>query len=123
MEVHLTIIHPKDFLIAKAGGILDKNASLSMLSKIVADHPDGEDLLFDLRDAQKFAASILDVIEIVKYMLENRRTFSNRIAILGEREKAEHPGFFEDFAYNRGLNVKVFRDFEEAIMWVMRIKE
>lgn len=118
MEVHLQIIHPRDFLVARAGGVLDIDNSISMLSKIVADCPAGEDFLFDLREVDRFANTVMDVIEIVSYMLEHRKTFRHKIAILGKPDKEQE--FFENFASNRGLNVKVFVDFEQAIMWLLR---
>jgi hypothetical protein len=121
VNIHLQIIHPRDFLIAKANGVLDKDASISILTKIVEDHPEGEDFLIDLRNIEKFATSIVDVIEIITYMIENRNVFRYKIAVLGDRNKAKQPEFVEDYAYNRGLDLKLFGDFEEALMWLMRI--
>jgi hypothetical protein len=121
MGIHLQIIHPKDFLVAKTNGILDREASFSLLSKIIADHPEGEDLLIDLRDVEKFVTSILDVTEIINYMLENIKVFRYKIAVLGDRGKARQPEFVEDYAYNRGLDLRIFCDFEAAILWLMKI--
>jgi len=120
MNIHFQIIHPRDFLIAKANGVLDKVASISVLAKIVEDHPEGEDLLIDLRKIEKFATSMLDVIEIITYMIENRKVFRYKIAIVGNINRVKQPEFVENFAFNRGLNLKIFGDFEEAIMWLMR---
>lgn len=120
MEVHLQIIHPRDFVVAKTNGVLDRGASISMLSKIVEDSPEGQDFLFDLREVEKFANTTLDVIEIVSFMLDHRKTFRFKIAILAEPGQGKNPDFFEDFAYNRGLDVRIFRNFELAIMWLLR---
>ena len=123
MGIHVQIINPRDFLFIKADGVLDKTASISMFSKIVVDHSEGEDLLIDLRNVDKFTNSILDITEVVTFMLENRRTFRYKIAVLYEPGAGTDPNFFEDYAYNRGLNLKIFRNFEQAITWLMKISQ
>jgi hypothetical protein len=41
-----------------------------------------------------------------------------KIAIVCGKESKQEGGFWETVSLNRGLNVKVFLDFEEAKMWL-----
>jgi hypothetical protein len=73
-----------------------------------------------MRDAEP-ATSTLDKVEVVQFMLRHQRAFSGCIAILGAPVKSHNGSFFEDFARNRGLDVRVFDSFEEALRWLMRM--
>jgi hypothetical protein len=119
MPVRVQIIDSSEFVKVTADGLFDKKASLQMLEKVLQlNEPDGNDILVDLRKVE-LSLSMLDLIDMVNFMLENRRSFLKKIAILGkEYALPEYPGFFETYSTNRGLNVKIFRDFEDAITWL-----
>ncbi len=122
MEIHLKVIHANDFVKVDTSGVMDHTASLNMLSWIVSNHPDGSDFLIDLRDSKPSPSStVMDIINVVGFMLKNFTTFRKKIAILAQIERMKYPGFFEDYSRNRGLDVMLFDNFEEAISWLMRM--
>lgn len=53
-------------------------------------------------------------------MIEHRESFRSKLAILAPPESTlEVAKFMELYAGNRGFQVKGFRDFEEAMNWLM----
>lgn len=81
------------------------------------------DILIDVRRATS-KLTFTDVTELVNVMIEHRDSFRSKLAILTRPEATlEVAKFMELYAGNRGFQVSGFRDFEEAMNWLMTSNE
>lgn len=95
MDLHLHIISAHEFVNVNAQGTLDKCAPIAILSNIVRESPSGNDILIDLRKVESLNINPDEIEEPVIYMINHLKTFRYKIAIIGFREKAAYPGYFE----------------------------
>ncbi|MGH9939704.1 MAG: hypothetical protein ACREAM_25975 [Blastocatellia bacterium] len=125
MNLNIRVIKSQDFLKATPTGELDLEASKQVLTKIASENsaPGQYDILIDARQTTG-NLSFTDITELVDVMVEHRDSFRSQLAILARPESTlEVARFMELYAGNRGFNVAAFKDFEEAINWLMSSTE
>lgn len=122
MDLQLRIIHANDFLRACPSGELDMDhAKRVLLSLAAANRPPADrDILIDLRSATAASLETQEILALVRTMVENLPSFQHKVALL---LRPDAPGYraslLEHLADSRGFNVEVFKDFEEAMTWLM----
>ena len=122
MDLQLRIIHANDFLRACPTGELDLERSRELLVTLAAANrpPADRDILLDLRSATAAKLETAEIIALVRVMVENLVSFQHKVALL---LRPDAPGYratlLEHLADNRGFNVEVFKDFEQAMTWLM----
>jgi CheY-like chemotaxis protein len=128
MRVSLTrlqIIHAGDLIRSTPTGDLDIVASTKGFALIAATGAALQDftVLLDLRGV-KSHLSLSDIYGLAAGLGEYGNTFRRKTALLARADKAvDSAEFFGDVAHNRGFNVKVFTDFEAAIIWLSKMTE
>ena len=109
-----------DCLIGKFTGALDKetvrkygeNAAKLSLKHIC------KQLISDISGVQ-IELSTIELFELPSLMeLAGIDRTWKRVVLIGSDESGADPHFFENVALNRGYNVKVCTDFDEAINWL-----
>lgn len=76
-----------------------------------------ERLLNDIREVE-LRLSTLDIYDIPELAIESGLSPRVRRALLVTSDQKES-AFFETVSMNRGQNVRVFTDFDEAMSWLM----
>ncbi len=121
MDLNIRLIHSREFLRTTPEGELDLDTSKQILLKLARENtaPRQYDMLIDIRQMTG-KLTIADVTELVNVMIEHRDSFRSKLAILAPPEATlEVAKFMELYAGNRGFQVAAFRDFEEAMNWLM----
>jgi hypothetical protein len=72
----------------------------------------------DTREA-KIVLSMVDIFESGQVLAVHPSIRRNKIAFLTLMSQAMQARFLEDVAVNRGVFVKSFTDFDEAIAWLV----
>jgi hypothetical protein len=122
LDLQLRIIHASDFLRARPTAQLDLEQSRQILLALAAANkpPADRDILLDLRSTSGSRLETMEIVELVRVMVENLTSFQHKLALL---LSPDSPGYraqlLEHLADNRGFNVEVFKDFEQAICWLM----
>jgi hypothetical protein len=122
MDLQLRIIHANDFLRASPTGQLDLEQSKELLLTVAAANkpPADRDILVDLRGADGSRLETMEILALVRGMVEHLPSFQHKIALLLAPEASGYRAqLMEHLADSRGFNVEVFRGFEEAITWLM----
>lgn len=124
MKLNIRLIHARDFLKTTSEGELDLTASKQLLLKLVLENASHQhDMMIDVRRATR-NMTLLDITELVKVMIEHSESFRSKLAILAPPEATlELAKFMELYAGNRGFRVGAFRDYEEAMNWLMNSNE
>jgi len=125
MDLNIRVIHSGDFLKVTTSGELDLEESKQVLLALATENSASGpyDILIDVRHAVSHL-SFTDVTELVDMMIERRDSFRSQLAILTRPESTLEIGkFMELYAGNRGFQVAVFKDFEEAMNWLMNSTE
>ena len=109
----------RDFLQTTPEGVVDLTHSKEILLKILQQtvSPPDYDILVDLRRSQ-WQLSVADVYDLANEINKNSELYRDKIAVLvlpGTNPDATE--LFQVFSNARGLNVKVFTNFEDAIQW------
>lgn len=117
--VNIKVIHTKDFVKITVKGVLDfalsRQALLDIASQI--EQSGQYKILVDTREA-KIVLSTVDIFESGEALTAHPSIRRNKIAFLTLMNQAKQARFFEDVAVNRGIRVKSFTDFDEAIVWL-----
>jgi hypothetical protein len=122
MELQLRVIHANDFLRACPTGELDVEHAKSVLLSVAAANrpPADRDILIDLRSATAATLETTEIIALVRVMVDHLSSFQHKLALL---LRPDAPGYratlLEHLADNRGFNVEIFKDFEQAMTWLM----
>ena len=120
MPVNLKVINTKDFIITTATGTLDfaasKQALLDILSHI--KQPGEYDVLVDTREAESLL-SINNLYQLGEALASAPMLRRSRICLLAPTGDIDKVDFFETVAANRGVQIKAFTDFEQAIAWLV----
>jgi hypothetical protein len=92
-----------------------------LLSLAAANRPPADrDILLDLRSATAANLETAEIVALVRTMVDNLPSFQHKLALL---IRADAPGYraalLEHMADNRGFNVEIFKDFEQAMTWLM----
>jgi hypothetical protein len=125
MDLNIRLINVQDLLKATQKGKLDFETRKQLLLKLALENaaPCQYDILIDNRQATG-TISITEITELVEVMIEHRESFRSKIALLAPPETTlELAKFLELYTCNRGFQVRTFRDFEEAINWLMTSTE
>ncbi|MBW1783110.1 MAG: hypothetical protein JRL30_20500 [Deltaproteobacteria bacterium] len=119
MPAKVKIVRARDFLQTTPEGDIDLAASLQMLTEVAsARHPPANyDVLLDLRRAQ-WRLSTTDVFEFAKELSAQGDLRTSKIAFLFlPGADFDDAAFLETCSKNRGMNVDIFSNFEDAIQW------
>jgi hypothetical protein len=122
MDLQLRIIHANDFLRACPSGELDlEHAQSVLLSLAAANRPPADrDILVDLRSTTAAKLETMEIVALARAMVEHLPSFQHKVALL---LRPDAPGYraalLEHLADSRGFNVEIFKDFEEAMTWLM----
>jgi hypothetical protein len=119
VSTDIRIIHAHDFVRATAEGKLDFETSKKALIEVASAtaHLVDYEILLDVRKAQS-RMSVLDLWHLVAELGKLREAFSRKTAVLCPIEDFDDAAFFELCARNRGLRVRAFTSFEDAINWL-----
>ncbi len=109
-----------DFLIATPQGQIDFPSSKRLLFEVASASADlvAQNILLDMRNAH----SELSATELWKLAAEPGRRhsqFSGKIAVLCRLTGTSQAAFFALCAENRGLPVRAFASFEQAVEWLI----
>jgi hypothetical protein len=120
MATNIRIIHTADFIIATPEGKLDLQESKKYLIEIASASATLEDyeVIVDTRKTQ-VAMSISDLWYLAAELVNFRKNFSRKTAVLCPLEEFDQAGFFALCAQNRGFHVQAFTSFEDAIEWLI----
>ena len=124
MPVNVKIIHTKDFIKTTATGVLDFEASKQSILDIASQitQPGEYDVLMDNRAAEA-TLSTTDLYELGQSLAEHPALHQSKMGILVPERAMEQAAFFENVAANRGVRIKAFTNFEEAITWLVLPRE
>ena len=119
MSVPINVIRGRDFLRTSTENVVDlahsKEILLSILTASVS--PPDFDILIDLRRFQ-WQLSVTDVFDLANEINKHSELYRDKIAILvlpgTEPDSTE---LLQVFSRARGLHVKIFTNFEDAIQW------
>ena len=121
MDWNLRLIKAKDFLKANPTGEYDLEMAKQALLELAQENaaPRQYDVLIDVRGAS-LSLSLADITELVQVMIETRDSFRSKLAILTlPGHRFDNAKFMELYADNRGFLVGAFKDFEEALNWLV----
>jgi hypothetical protein len=122
MSTTVRVVHPNDFLRARADGHVDLEAGKALLSQLATASHDLQrfEMLIDLRDATGHLTAE-DLYALADSLAEFKSTFSHRTAVLCPRERFDNVRFFSLLASSRGYpHIHAFLAFEDAMDWLMR---
>jgi hypothetical protein len=119
MARQIRIVNARDFVSAKPDGVLDLEESEQLLRDVVgASQPlEDFDILVDTRDAVS-VLSATDLWFLADRLVRHPRTFAGRTAILCPSERFDHASFFALCAENKGIDMRAFTSYEEAMKWL-----
>ncbi len=120
MSSTIRIIRAHDFIKATPEGQLDSETYRKLLLEIAsAVTPLGDyEVLLDTRKAHA-VMSVADLFFLAAELCKRPGAFARKTAVLSPLERFDHAGFFALCAENRGLKVKAFTSFEDAIEWLI----
>ncbi len=121
MDLNIRMIQAKEFLKTTPDGELNLETSKQALLELALKNstPVKRDILIDARGATS-RLTITDATELVQVMIEHRDSFRSKVAMLTEPgQRFDNAKFMELYANNRGFRVGAFKDFEEAMNWLM----
>ena len=120
MPVNVKVINTKDFIKTAATGVLDfaasKQAIVDIASKI--KQPGEYEVLLDTRGAEAML-SINDLHELGVALADHPSLRHSKICLLAPMSDLDNAHFLELVAQNRGVRIKAFTDFEQAITWLV----
>jgi hypothetical protein len=119
MSANIKIIHAHDFIKAAPEGQLDlENCKIALteIAAISAATVDYE-IILDTRKAQ-VRLSIADLWHLAAELSKLGKPFSRKTAVVCPLEGFDNAGFLALCAQNRGVQVKAFTSFDDAIEWL-----
>jgi len=120
MPVNVKVINTKDFIKTTATGVLDFAASKQAILDIASQikQPGEYEVLVDTRGAE-VVLSMVDLYELGEALANHPSLRRSKIGILTPKGEVDNAGFLETVASNRGVRIKEFTDFEQAITWLV----
>jgi hypothetical protein len=120
MPTDIRLIHAHDFVRATAEGELDFETSKKALIEIASAtaHLVDFEILLDTRKAD-VQMSAINLWYLAAELSNLRKTFSRKTAVLCPVERFDDATFFALCSENRGLRIKAFTSFEDAINWLI----
>lgn len=120
MKVSYRVFAPDDFVQVDIAGKVDLDATKREFARLLCE-PDlsaSQSFLVDFRESD-CELSVVDVYLLVKEVSEEWRTKLDRTAIVLDASDVRSLGqFTEDTAWNRGLPLRVFTDYDAAVAWI-----
>ncbi|HMA76983.1 MAG TPA: hypothetical protein VKO43_06725 [Candidatus Krumholzibacteriaceae bacterium] len=119
MSPKIKLIRSVEYLHSSPEGEIDMEKSKQFLAELAkAKRPPADyDIILDLRRAQ-VKLSTTDIWYLAAELMKYKNTFRDKLALLVlpglDFDRAE---FFELCSKNRGYNVDVFTNYENAIQW------
>ena len=121
MPHDIRMVHARDFIKTKSTGDMDLEASKKLIVELVSlNLPAGCDILIDIRDTVA-KHTLANVHEAVSELVRFRETFmGRRIAVVGADEELfrRNTQFAEVCANDRGIALRGFTSFEDAMNWL-----
>ena len=119
MSTNIRIIPAHDFIKAVPEGQLDFEESKKSLAEIASISAPAFDyeIILDTRKAQ-VKLSIADLWYLAAELSKLGKPFSRKTAVVCPPEGFDHAGFLALCAQNRGVQVKAFTSFDDAIEWL-----
>jgi hypothetical protein len=118
MSATIEIIDKQDYLLAVYVGDFGVQDARLTIDRIVASIP-GDGLRPVLLDCRKLTGSlsILDRFQVAVY---GRKVIGKvlRLALVRPQERAHADRFTETAGRNRGINIRLFSDMDEAAAWL-----
>ena len=123
MPTNIRIIHAHEFFKATPDGQLNLDQAREILREISsAEGPSLDyDVILDVRRAES-KLSTADLWNLAAELDNLRQAFSRKTAVLCPSERFDLAEFFALCAQNRGVRVKAFSSFEDAINWLVGIE-
>jgi len=119
--MNVELEHRPDYLFVqisgKYQGVFPPELSPSNLAKIYQEGSHSRILV----DAREFLGTLgtMKRFEVAEDLTKTSPLNSARIAVVEDEERQGRVSFFETVAVNRGVIMKVFTDFDEALGWLM----
>jgi len=119
MPTNVRIIHAHDFIKTTPEGQLNLERSKKELVEVASASAPLVDygIILDTRKAE-VAMSVTELWLLAAELTKFRKAFSRNTAVLCPLEKFDYAEFFALCAKNRGLQVRAFTSFEDAIEWL-----
>ena len=117
----LELIRAQDFLRTTPTGELDWEKTKEIFTAVARAAQDLCDFVIsiDLRNIQTTTLTTIQVWDLAELLISYGSVFTRKTALLIPAEATGADArFFEDCAHNRGFQIKVFKDFEEALDWL-----
>jgi hypothetical protein len=120
MPVNVKVIRTQDFVKASAMGVLDFSASKQALLDIASQiSRAGEyEVLLDTRGAE-VVLSTTDIYDLGVALANHPSMRQSKIGLLAPMSDVDNARFLETVAQNRGVTIRAFTDFEQAITWLV----
>ena len=121
MSNNVRVIHPADFLRARADGQVDRETGKELLAKVAAAAAPLEryQVLIDIRDAVG-RLTPEDLHELAGVLVDHGPAFLQKTAVLCPRERFDNARFFSLLAASHGFRrVRAFLTYEDAMEWLM----
>jgi hypothetical protein len=121
MPTNVRVIHPSDFLRARADGRVDLAMGKRLLQEVAsAAEPLGAyEVLIDLRDAVGRLTPD-ELHELAGSLIQFRHTFLHKTAVLCPRDRFDDARFFSLLAASYGFNnIHAFLAYEDAMEWLL----
>ncbi len=123
MEFQLELVEKNDFVVAVLGGVRTPDTLMAAAAKTTAycrEHGYSH-LLIDLRNMHG-GLDTVETFEVAGHAIPTQTDARGLVcsAILDLTENIERIRFFETVAVNRGFNVKVFDDEDQAVQWLLK---
>ena len=119
MPVNVKVIQTKDFIKTTATGAdfaASKQAVLDIASQI--RQPGEYEVLVDTRGANVML-SVPELYELGVALAGQPTLRQSKIGLLAPMSDADKARFFQIVAQNRGVAIRAFTDFEQAITWLV----
>ena len=120
MPTNVKIIQARDFISARPGGVLDLHASETLLDSIVTSSTSLEQfqVLLDTRRTLT-SLSTTDLWYLSQKLTHADVAGMHKTAVLCPHERFDHAQFFAMCAEHRGLNIRAFLAYEDAMEWLI----
>jgi hypothetical protein len=120
VPTNIKIIQARDFISARPGGVLDLHASEKLLEDIVSSST-SLDQFHVLLDTRRTLASLstTDLWCLSQKLMHADAAAMHKTAVLCPHERFDHARFFAMCAEHRGLNIRAFLAYEDAMQWLI----
>ena len=121
MSTNVRVVHPSDFLRARADGRVDLEAGKQLLAQVATAAAPLEryQVLIDIRDALG-QLTPEDLHELAGSLQGFGDAFLRKTAVLCPRDRFDNARFFSLLAASHGFRrVRAFLTYEDAMEWLM----